>query len=621
MFVGSFLAPPSTRLTAGSVRYGSVLTLPPRMSGRVCTRRRRRLTARLRLAFLAPLFGVAIPVVAQPTAPVGVAVPQSTTLPRALRDQTSGSGVALEGVIDAESYVVGPGDVFAFAIGGRIPMEQRSTVTADGMLIVPEVGSFRVGGRSLLSVRTDLRAALRRRYTNIDTDAALAEPRRFLVHVTGAVTVPGRHAVMPMARVEDALAEAMGDAPLTVLRDQQAEMVSLLPALRNVRIIHRDGTEEYLDLLRYYSTGDIRDNPFLLDGDVVHVPSFNRQGAAVFVEDRFGEPRLFDLRPGDTAADLVAVARGPEAHNTLEAVRLLRMQPNGALSVETFSGAGLEASLQSTTLQPLDRLLLVDPNELAGRIEVDGAVRFPGTYPVTEGRTTLADVVEMAGGLRPNALARAAYLDRPGAQRPPYQPFDAALRLANQEDQAFESGRLAPLNFESRQYLSRELSAMNRVSIDLEGVLNGTAAPVPLFDGDRLVVPEDPGGVLVVGQVGRPGLVPLRAGARADHYIAAAGGRGPAATETYIREAGSGALRPADEAEIHSGDVLFVDRGAAAFSESQQSLLLQRQQYEAQVRRDRAEARNRFFSTALGITSAVISVVTIIILSNNSNSN
>ena len=39
------------------------------------------------------------------------------------------------------------------------------------------------------------------------------------------------------------------------------------------------------------------------------------------------------------------------------------------------------------------------------------------------------------------------------------------------------------------------------------------------------------------------------------------------------------------------------------------------------TRRDRAEARNRFFSTALGITSAVISVVTIIILSNNSNPN
>ena len=87
--------------------------------------------------------------------------------------------------------------------------------------------------------------------------------------------------------------------------------------------------------------------------------------------------------------------------------------------------------------------------------------------------------------------------------------------------------------------------------------------------------------------------------------------------DTIIYPGGGG--QPADEGTLRSGDVLFVDRGPAAFSESQQSLLLQRQQYEAQVRRDRAEARNRLFSTALGITSAVISVVTIIILSNQGN--
>jgi protein involved in polysaccharide export with SLBB domain len=385
-----------------------------------------------------------------------------------------------------------------------------------------------------------------------------------------------------------------------------------------VQVHHRDGTVAALDLLRYYATGDLEHNPFLRDGDVVHMPAFHRQGEAVFVEDRFEEPRLYDLRPTDTAADLVAVARGPEASETLEAVRLVRILPDGSLTVQSFDGPDLEGALRATPLQALDRLLLVDPNELAGRIEVQGAVRFPGTYPVTDGVTTLQEVVARAGGLLPTALPGAAYLDRPGAQRTPNQPFDAGQRLANLEDQAYETGRLAALGFESRQYLSRALGGLHRVSIDLNAVLQGTAPPITLRDGDRLVVPEDPGGVLVVGQVNQPGLVPHRAGADTEHYIAQAGGLGPAATEVYLREAGSGALRPAGEGEIHSGDVLFVDRQAAAFSEAQQSLLLQRQQYEAQVRRDRAESRNRLFSAALGITSAVISVITIVVLSDNS---
>jgi protein involved in polysaccharide export with SLBB domain len=550
--------------------------------------------------------------------PAQPVVPDASALSRSIRESPGGSGVALEGVVDAEAYQVGPGDVFSFSIGGRFPVENRATVSADGMLIVPEVGSFRVGGRSLASVRSELRAGLRRRHANVDTDAALAEPRRFRVHVTGNVNAPGRHAVIPLARVEDALAAAMEGPPLAVLDGLVSDRAAVLPALRNVEVRHRDGSVDNLDLLRYYATGETEHNPYLRDGDVVNVPSFHRQGAAVFVEDRFGGVRLLDLRPFDTAADLVAVARGLNATSSLEAVRLIRVRPDGGMSVETFEGAGMDNALRTTTLQPLDRLLLVDPNETAGRIEVEGAVRFPGTYPVVEGVTTLRDVLELAGGLRPNALAAAAYLDRLGPSRPLSQPFDASLRLATLEDQAYEAGRLSAMEYEGRQYLTRELNNVRRVTVDLRSVIDGSAPPVPVYDGDYLVVPEDPGGVFVLGQVARPGLVPHRAGASAEHYIAAAGGRGPAAREAFVRQAGSGALRPAGDVAPSSGDVVFVDRDPAAFSESQQSLLLQRQQYEAQVRRDRAEARNRLISTALGIASAITSVVTLIVLSNNS---
>jgi protein involved in polysaccharide export with SLBB domain len=565
------------------------------------------------LAFLAPALALAAPAAAQPTT---VPTLQETPLPTALRQQVSGPGVALEGVVDAEAYIVGPGDVFAFSIGGRMPVEQRATVSADGMLIVPEVGTLRAGGRTLAAVRGDLRAALRRRYSNVDSDAALAEPRRFLVHVTGAVTAPGRHPVMPLARVEDALAEALGGPPLLVLREMQSNRVAVLPALRNVQVRRVDGRVLTPDLLRYYATGDLTHNPFLRDGDIIHVPSFHRQGAAVFVEHRFDDPRVYDLRPADTAADLVALARGPGAPASLESVRLIRTGPDGGLTVQTFEGPGLEAALAAAPLAPLDRIQLVDPNEAAGRIAVEGAVRFPGSYPLTEGRTTLAEVVRRAGGLLPTALPDAATIERPGIQEVPYQPFDAAQRLANLEDQAFQSGRLAELSFEGRQYLSRELGR-RRIEVDVDAVLAGSAPDILLRDGDRLNVPEDPGGVMVLGQVRSGGLIPHREGASAEYYIAEAGGLAPAATDIYVREGGSGLLRPAAGATIRSGDVLFVDRLPAAFSETQQSLLLQRQQYEAQVRRDRAEGRNRLITTALGIVGTAFTAVTLYLTINS----
>ncbi|HYE96762.1 MAG TPA: SLBB domain-containing protein [Rubricoccaceae bacterium] len=529
----------------------------------------------------------------------------------------------LEGALDPQAYIVGPGDVFAFVIGGRAPTEQRATVSADGLLIVPEVGGFRVAGRPLAAVRSELRSALRGRYANVDTDVALAEPRRFFVHVSGEVAEPGRHVAIPIARVEDALYEAMGEAsPLQVFRDRRGERSGRIPALRNVEVRHRDGTTEGVDLLRYYATGDVRYNPYLLDGDVLYVPAFQLDGQAVFVEDRFAEVQAFDFRPGDTAADVLALARGPEALTQLEAVRHVRLLPEGTLDVTVLSAADLAAGrAASLSLQPQDRLLLVDPNREHGRIEVEGAVVYPGTYALVEGQTRLRDVLALAGGLRPDALPRGAYLERPlrraeeGDAAPARQenlPLEARAALVEQE--AYAAGRLSDLSFGSRQFLAREVLSFQRVSLNLEEVLSGDAPPVPLRDGDRLVVPFDPGGVFVIGQVRQPGLVPYRAGATAEDYVAAAGGLGPAATGVYVRETGTGLLRPADGVTVQPGDYVFVDRVPTADSESLQALAIQERQLALQERRERADARARLITTTLGIVGTVLSAVSVYLL-------
>ena len=597
------------------------------MPGRVYARRKPHLMVRLRWVQVIALMGAAVTAAAQ-RAPIQTLTPAQ--LAGAQRERAAGSVVPLEGVVDSDAYTVGPGDVFSFAIGGRFPVEQRAAVTADGMLIVPEVGSFRVAGRALTSVRSELRAALRRRYANVDSDAALAEPRRFVVHVSGAVLFPGRHAVVPVARLEDALAEAMGEGPMVALRRLHDEEEAVLPGLRNVDVQHADGTAESYDVLRYYSTGDTRFNPYLRDGDVVHVPSFTRSGRVVFVEDRFSAPVPYDYRDGDTAADILEVARGRHAQLEIGGLRVLRVSANGGVSAFDIDGGGVaRGEAGGVALQPQDRIRIVEPNAQIARVEAVGAIRFPGNYSIEEGRTTLRQLVDLAGGVGPNALPRGAYLERRGANWPNpefetgYEPTLADIAIEDRarfiEAQAYDASRLSGLPFESRQFMARELLTFQRLSIDLPAVLAGSADDVVLRDGDRLVVPRDPGGVLVVGQVERPGLVPFRPGADAEDYVTLAGGRGPAATHAYLREAASGAVRPASGADVRSGDVVFVDREPAAISETQQSLLLQRQQFDAQARRDRADSRYRLISTVLGVAGTVVSAVALIVTLDRTN--
>jgi len=545
-------------------------------------------------------------------------------------------GVPLEGVIDSEAYVVGPGDVFSISTGGAIPLQTSASVTADGMLVVPGIGSFSVAGMSLAGARDRIGTALQRAYRNVPTDIALSRPRQFYVHVSGEVARPGRHVAVPIARVEDALSAAMeGNNPLQALNLQRQDYLRFdgLPALRNVVLHRQNGDQQDVDLLRYYATGDTDYNPYLRDGDRLYVPTYTSDGEAVFVEYQNKEELrrataptptrsstdIYDYRSGDTVTDLLLVAGGPELLNETDAVRLLRSNGGTLRARDIDVRAILAGAEPNVLLEPRDRILIASSVELGGVAEVDGLVTYPGTYPIVPGETTLRDLVDAAGGVRPDGLLRAAYLERRGSD----EILDAPLaldevnapdaRAALVEDQVFKQARLADLSFVSRQYLTRELLQYQRVTLDL-GNDAASVPPVPLRDGDRFVVPRDPSAVLVIGQVRNPGFVPFVAGVDAEYYVERAGGRSSAAAETYLREAGSGALRAPTGVDLQSGDTIFIDRSPTADTESLQSLAIQQQQLDFQQERERRNTRFQYVQTGLAVLGTALSVATTYLL-------
>lgn len=543
----------------------------------------------------------------------------------------------LEGSLDPASYIVGPGDVFSVSIGGAVPLQLSPRVTADGTLLIPEVGSFSVAGLTLADARERVEVGLRRTFRNVETSTALAQPRQFYVHVSGEVSRPGRHVAVPVARVEDALAAAMeGGNPLQALETQRREYETYagLPALRNIEVHRQSGERIIVDLMRYYATGDTDFNPYLRDGDRLYVPTFQSEGEAVFVErespdaifrstEGGGErPRttLIDYRPDDTVTTLLLVAGGPELLAQTDTVRLLRTRTNGTLEAQAVDVSAIRiGSAADVPLQPRDRLLLPALAARAGSAAAAGFVVYPGVYPIVTGETTLRDLVEATGGIRPDGLLRAAYLERrepisPDADAlPAFDALEPEVRGARIEQAIAEQTALSDLPFSSRQYLSRELLQYQRVSLELSD--DPASIPdIPLRDGDRFVVPRDPGAVLVIGQVSNPGYVPYRASADAAYYIEQAGGRGPAAAEAYLREAGSGVIRSPEGAALASGDVLFVDRLPAADTESLQALSLQERQLVFQEERELANRRFQYIQTGLSIIGTAAGIITTYLL-------
>lgn len=538
----------------------------------------------------------------------------------ALRTQAGGpgleAGLALEGAVDPAAYRVGPGDVFSVVLGTA---DVRAVpVSAEGVLLLPEAGAVRVAGLTLAEARQRALTALRGAFRNVPLDVALAQPRQFYVHVSGAVPTPGRYLAQPVARVASVLALAFADTTQAAVANPRYR-----PSLRNVTLVHRDGQTASLDLLRYFATGSTEHNPYLTDGDVVRVPTFRPDQEAVFIDGAVAFPGAYDYRTGDTVLDLLVLGTGQETPRGFAAVRLTQRGPDGAPRVATLS---LEALLADPAgaprLQPLDHVYVLPALDRQGAATVDGAVRFPGTYPIEPGRTTLQDLLELAGGLRDDALPRAAYLQRDAlprpdpdapAPRPTGLPAAAAARgrAAADSSEVARRVRLSGFDFLGRTYAAQELRQQNRVVLDLPALLGGQAEPVLLQDGDRLVVPRDEQTVFVFGEVVQPGYVTFRAGQPAAAYVQAAGGRSPTAGVAYVVKAGTGEYVPAGAATVASGDLVFVAPEAPLATTIELERLVQERE------RDRAQRRSQTVQSIIQALGPIVSLISTYLILNN----
>ena len=514
------------------------------------------------------------------------------------RMQAGGASLALEGAVDADAYIVGPGDQFAVSVGGAIPVQMTEQVGADGMLIIPDLGAIDVSGRSLADVRRSVEERLQAVNRNVPVAVRLASPRQFFVHVSGAVPRPGRYLAFPVARVSDVLEDAYNSmqglfnpnvrneqdgALLSVSSERPQLREGFRASFRNVTLTRRDGSTESLDLYRYFATGDTEHNPYVLDGDVITVEAYHVAREAVRVAGDVAYEGMYPYRPGDTVIDVLRLSMDPARLQEIEEVRVVRRGREG--NAESFVlnvREVLAGTRPDAPLMPADRITVL--TEETAVAYVNGWVEHPGPYPIQAGETTLRQLVEMAGGLRPDANVGAAFMTRG-------------------ESAYFKGdGRTSDLDFFSRAYL-RQSQQANRVVADVAAALRSPADDIVLYNGDRVVFPPDEGTVFVTGNVAQPGYVPYVPGQNAQYYIDLAGGQGADSRGVYVFEQNTGETLMGSNVPVVSGTTIFVDRRPVAESPEMASLLLSDQA-------SRRQARIATTQTIITGISAITSIIT-----------
>ena len=379
------------------------------------------------------------------------------------------------------------------------------------------------------------------------------------VNVTGFVPNPGTYQLTPVNRLSDAISMASTglETPLTteLMTPQQAvsaERDSLyknFQALRSVKLVRGKETLS-CDLQKFMRMGDLGQNPLLRDGDVIIVAPIAK---SVSIWGEVYIPGEYEYLEGDDLQDLFDLAQGFTLGADRKSVSIYRYKDSGG----TFDLLRYDLRSQiasSISLKEGDRIIVAQDSEArrAWKITVEGNVKAPGEYLISE-NTTLYDILLQCGGptLRGD-LNNALYA---------YRPVDSEIDV---EFERLKELSLAQMSIMEYQYLlNRMRQYKGKYGISVAEVWAGKGScPNPvLHNGDYLFVPEIMDMVEVRGQVVNPGLVPFVEGKNWEYYIQAAGGytNNKRWNGTRIISASSGNwLKPSKKYPLMPGDTVFV---------------------------------------------------------------
>jgi protein involved in polysaccharide export with SLBB domain len=427
--------------------------------------------------------------------------------------------------------------VLELDLWGRLAHVQALVVSPEGKIFVGDTGPLLVAGHTLAWARDRVLAQMAETFRGVHADLKLVRLRTFKVYCSGLVAKPGALEMTSASRASEAIA-------LAGLADGASR--------RNIRIVHRDGTQGTLDLGLFEATGRQAFDPLLLDGDVLQVP---RMTSFIEADGAVANAGRYELGPSDSLATLLGLAGGLLPSAAPERALLTRFRGASERESLWLQAGDLAVGSSALPLRDGDRLFVYFAADFhkSPTVEIYGEVQRPGVFPIVLGRDRLSDLVRWAGGFGPRANRSAMHLLRAASDGKENDPeFERLARLTRQDMTVSEYAA----------FQTRLAERKNSFRVDFAHVEKGGSDADPLLrDGDIVRVDELVMSVRVEGEVRRPGFVDFAPGRRVDDYVQLVGGYTNRASRGTVRVSRSltGQVVPGRNAQsIEPGDFIWV---------------------------------------------------------------
>jgi polysaccharide biosynthesis/export protein len=358
-----------------------------------------------------------------------------------------------------------------------------------------------------------------------------------VVAITGNVKRPAIYELKGATRVHDVLQQmAGGVTPTGYLQRVQIARVKA----------HEERIVLDLNLSAVYRGGDARSNVLLEEGDIIKIfPIDTKVYNAVNVEGFVRRPGPYELKRGMRLSELLRPSEVlPEAY--LERVEVIRTKPDFTREVLATNVRALWGGdySQDIVLESQDQIVVGSEVRTLGAITLQGEVKRPGIYPLLQGER-LSSAVKRAGGYTDQAYLKGALFIRERLRVQQQEELDrfvkmqeeallneAARSAAGSLELATSGREEAALQQQSVQQRRQLLDLLKSkvvlgrlvVKLDSPAALEGTPNDIALEQGDFLVVPKQPGSVLVIGSVRNPTAVIYEDGRDVEYYLNRAGG-------------------------------------------------------------------------------------------------
>lgn len=326
-----------------------------------------------------------------------------------------------------QNYRLGPGDAVIIDIYGASQKTIQDTVSPDGTVTIEGYGPVSISGLTVSQANARLRGTVGSRYSSSKIRLTVGQTKTIMVNVMGEVKAPGTYTLSAFATVFHALYMAGG--------------INALGTLRNIKVYRNNRLVTVVDIYDYILNGKLTGNVRLADNDVIVVGPYD---CLVNITGKVKRPMFYEMKKNESINSLLKYAGSFTGDAYKKSVRVNRKtgREYSVYNVEEFDFASFRiADGDSVTVEPI-------LNRYANTVEVRGAVFRPGMYNLGEQVNSVRSLIEHAEGLTEDAFKARAVMHR--------MKTDRSLEV---------------------------------VSVDVEGIMSGKVADIPLKENDVLFIP------------------------------------------------------------------------------------------------------------------------------------